>query len=203
MADTSFNACAPVQISDDDIFTAMREISGYLDITPSDFKELYLKAYDHALSRLIRVVRVREIMTTTVIAAKPEFSLEKVAELMAINHISGLPVVDDHEKPLGVISERDFLEVMVGRKSANLMEIIVQCLKGKNCLMTPVRIKSAEDIMTSPAIIVRGDNSVDDVSKLFASKGVNRAPVVDSEQRVIGIVTRGDLMKAPVVGSEQ
>ncbi|MFA6222777.1 MAG: hypothetical protein WC647_10745 [Desulfomonilaceae bacterium] len=39
MADTFYKACAPVQISDDDIFSAMREISGYLDITPSDFKE--------------------------------------------------------------------------------------------------------------------------------------------------------------------
>ncbi|MGA8832723.1 MAG: CBS domain-containing protein [Desulfomonilaceae bacterium] len=203
MADTSFKACAPVQISDADIFTAMSEISGYLDITPSDFKELYLKAYDHALSRLTRIVKVKEVMTTNVITAKQEFPLEKVAEIMAVNHISGLPVVDDLEKPIGVISERDFLEVMVGRKSANLMEIIVQCLKGKNCLMAPVRIKSAEDIMTSPAIIVGGDDSVDDVSNLFATKGINRAPVVDGERRIIGIVTRGDLMKAPVVGGEQ
>ncbi len=203
MADTSIKACAPVQISDDDIFTAMREISGYLDITPSDFKELYLKAYQHALSRLTRVVRVKEVMTTNVITAKPEFRLEKVAELMAVNHISGLPVVDENYRPVGVISERDFLYVMVGRKSANLMEIILQCLRGKNCLMAPVRIKLAQDIMTSPAIIVGGDDSVDDVSSVFASKGINRAPVVDSAQRIIGIVTRGDLMKAPVAGGEQ
>ncbi|MGC8605481.1 MAG: CBS domain-containing protein, partial [Desulfomonilaceae bacterium] len=63
MADTSFKACAPVDISDDDIFKAMRDISGYLDITPSDFKELYIKAYQHALSRLTRIVKVREVMT--------------------------------------------------------------------------------------------------------------------------------------------
>ncbi len=58
MSDITIGACAPLQISDDDIFSAMREISGYLDITPSDFKELYLKAYQHAISRLTRSVRV-------------------------------------------------------------------------------------------------------------------------------------------------
>lgn len=203
MADTSFKACAPVDISDDDIFKAMRDISGYLDITPSDFKELYIKAYQHALSRLTRIVKVREVMTASVITVKPEFTLEKVAELMAVNHISGLPVVDQNNQPVGIISERDFLQVMVGRKSANLMEIIVQCLRGKNCLMSPVRIKSAEDIMTSPAVVVGGDDSVDAVSNLFASKGINRAPVVNSAKLIIGIVTRGDLMKAPVIGGDQ
>ena len=203
MADTSFNSCAPVQISDDDIFTAMSEISGYLDITSSDFKELYLKAYEHALSRLTRTVKVKEVMTTRVITAKIDSSLENVAGLMAENHISGLPVVDEKGKPLGIISERDFLEVMVGKKSAGLMEIIVQCLGGRNCLMAPIRVKSAKDLMTKPVIIVGGDESVDDVSNLFASKGINRAPVVDEEGRMIGIVSRGDLMRAFVTGGQE
>ena len=202
MVDTSFNACAPVQISDDDIFTAMREISGYLDITPSDFKELYLKAYQHALSRLTRIVKVKEVMTTRVVSAKIDSSLENVAVLMAENHISGLPVVDGKGKPLGIISERDFLEAMVGKKSAGLMEIIVQCLRGRNCLMAPVRVKSAKDFMTTPVIIVGGADSVDDVSNLFASKRINRAPVVDGEGRMIGIVSRGDLMRASVTGGQ-
>jgi CBS domain-containing membrane protein len=196
MADTFFKACTPVQISDEDIFSAMREISGYLDITPSDFKELYIKAYQHALSRLTRTVRVKEVMTTQVISARSDYSLQHVAELMATNHISGLPVLDDDHKPSGVISERDFLEVMVGTKSASLMEIIAQCLKGKACLVAPVRTKLAKDIMTAPAVIVGTDDEVGAVSRLFASKGINRAPVVDVEGIMVGIVSRADLMRS-------
>ena len=74
MSETSISACAPVQISDDDIFSAMREISGYIDITPSDFKELYLKAYQHALSRLTRSVKVGEIMTERVVTSRRDYS---------------------------------------------------------------------------------------------------------------------------------
>jgi CBS domain-containing membrane protein len=196
MADTFYKACAPVQILDDDIFSAMREISGYLDITPSDFKELYIKAYQHALSRLTRTVRVKEVMTTQVISARSDYSLQHVAELMASSHVSGLPVLDDDHKPLGIISERDFLEVMVGKKSASLMEIIAQCLRGKTCLMSPVRTKLAKDIMTAPAVIVGTDDEVDAVSRLFASRGINRAPVVDIEGTMVGIVSRADLMRS-------
>ncbi|MFH0958990.1 MAG: CBS domain-containing protein [Pseudomonadota bacterium] len=203
MANTSCKVCSPVEISDDDVFTAMREISGYIDITPSDFKELYIKAYRQALSRLTRSLKVKEVMTTQIISARPEFSLGEVAELMAANHISGLPVVDDDNKPLGVISERDFLKVMMGRKTASLMEIIAQCLGGKTCLMAPVGIQRAKNIMTSPAVIVGTDDEVDDVSRLFASKRINRAPVVNAEGSMVGIVSRGDLMRSFECGGSE
>lgn len=199
MSDTSVSACAPVQISDDDIFIAMGEISGYIDITTSDFKELYLKAYQHALSRLTRSVKVGEIMTERVVTSRRDFPLEIVAKLMAEHHISGLPVVDESDRPIGIISERDFLKIMVGSKSANLMEIIVQCLSGVNCLMVSVKKMLAGEIMSSPSISVNVDDIVSDVAELFTSKGINRAPVVNVEEgRIIGIVTRGDLMRASI-----
>ena len=202
MTDKTISACLPVEISDDDVFQAMREISGYLDITPSDFKELYLKAYQHALSRLTRTVKVGEIMTKMVVSARPDFDLEIVAKLMAENHISGLPVIDESDRPIGIISERDFLEIMIGRKSANLMEIVLECIEGATCLMEPLKKKRAEEIMSSPAISVKVDETVPDVAKLFTSKGINRAPVISMEDgRIIGIVTRGDLMRAPVASN--
>lgn len=202
MTDKTISACLPVEISDDDVFQAMREISGYLDITPSDFKELYLKAYQHALSRLTRTVKVGEIMTTLVVQARPDFTLEIVAKLMAENHISGLPVIDEWDRPIGLISERDFLEIMIGSKSANLMEIVLECMAGAGCLMEPLKKKRAEEIMSSPVISVKVDETVPDVTKLFTLKGINRAPVISMEDgRIIGIVTRGDLMRASIASN--
>jgi len=60
------DACVPVDISDEDIYEAMKDISGYLDITPADLKEVYLKAYRHAVTRLTRSVKVRDVMTRDV-----------------------------------------------------------------------------------------------------------------------------------------
>jgi len=60
----------PTDISDDDIFKAMKDISGYLDITPGDFKEIYRFAYQHAVDRLTHSLTAREVMTTDVVFVK-------------------------------------------------------------------------------------------------------------------------------------
>lgn len=58
MSHRYLDAC-PMDISDDDILKAMKDISGYLDITPGDFKEIYLFAYRHAVERLTHSVTDR------------------------------------------------------------------------------------------------------------------------------------------------
>jgi CBS domain-containing protein len=57
--------------------------------------------------------------------------------------------------------------------------------------------------MSVPAITVGGNDSVDEVSNMFASRGINRAPVVNSEGQIIGIVSRGDIMRASVIGDSE
>ena len=60
------DACMPVDISDDDICEAMKDIPGYLDITPGDCREIYLKAYNHAIERLTSSVKASDVMTRDV-----------------------------------------------------------------------------------------------------------------------------------------
>ena len=83
MKQQDIEACVPVDLSDEDIYEAMREIPGYLDITPGDFKEVYLKAYQHALSRLTRSVTVEEVMTDTT-ASFPMKRMGEPEELAAL-----------------------------------------------------------------------------------------------------------------------
>src|SRR5512136_1388547 len=112
MTEKTIEACVPVDISDDDIFDAMRDIPGYLDITPGDFKEVYLKAYQHAVMRLTRSIPTASVMTREVVSVREITPLKEVAEIMAARKISGVPVVGDSGQVLGVISEKDFLNVM-------------------------------------------------------------------------------------------
>ena len=86
---------AGLEIKEEDIMTAMGEIPGYLDITPGDFKEIYLLAFQHALERLSREVAVGEIMTREVVFVKMDTPLAEVAAAMGQRGISGVPVVSD------------------------------------------------------------------------------------------------------------
>lgn len=196
MAETTIEACVPVDISDDDIFEAMRDIPGYLDITPGDFKELYLKAYQHALKRLTRSILTQSVMNRDVAFVREITPLKEVAELMAARKVSGVPVLDEKGEVVGVISDKDFLEVMGAGQTDSFMMVIAQCLLGKGCLAVPYRAKFAKDIMTSPAVTVKPETPILEVADIFTQKKINRAPVVDAEGRMIGIVSRADVLKS-------
>src|SRR5208283_5524046 len=112
-----------IEISDDDIFEAMKDIQGYLDITPADLKEIYRFAYRHAYDRIMKSVRARDIMTREVFAVRRSTPLEEVAEVMAARGISGVPVVEDDGKIAGVISGKDFLANMGAKDKMNFMAV--------------------------------------------------------------------------------
>ena len=188
-----------IDISDKDIYEAMKDIRGYLDITPADLKEIYKFAYGHALERLTRSVKASDIMTSKVFSVRRTDPAREVARLMAEHRISGVPVLDADGRVAGVISEKDFLARMgVGGKT-NFMAVIAECLLGEGCVTTSVRSQKAEDIMTSPSITVRADATASEISTIFTGRKINRVPVTDGEGRLIGIVSRSDVVRALMI----
>jgi CBS-domain-containing membrane protein len=153
------------EISDSDIFEAMKEIQGYLDITPSDLKEIYRHAFRHALERVGSPIKAATIMTRVVHHAGVDTPLVEVAELMAQQRISGVPILDKGGRVAGVISEKDFLSRMGAADTAHVMGIIAACLGGKGCVATPIRGRVAADIMAAPAITVREDTSTIEITE--------------------------------------
>ena len=184
-----------LEIGNQDIWLAMKEIPGYLDITPEDFKAIYLKAYAHALERLRRVVPASRIMTREVSAVQANDSLEKVASVMAQRRVSGVPVLDG-EQVVGVISEKDFWDAMGAQKGRHFMEVVAHCLDEGPCLANPLRVQNAGQLMQAPAVTVGPDTPTTEIAELLRQKKINRAPVVDGRGRLLGIVSRADLLAA-------
>ncbi|MGV1100839.1 CBS domain-containing protein [Thiovibrio sp. JS02] len=183
-------------LSDEDVFAAMQEIPGYIDISPPDFKQLYLLAYRHAESRLYRSTKADDIMSRQVITASPATPLAEVAGLLAENHITGLPVVRSDGSVAGIVSERDFFRNLSSGKQTSCMALIAECLAGGGCAALAVKGRTAEAIMTSPAVTVSGSALLPEISRLMREKGINRLPVIDDRQQLRGIITRSDLMLA-------
>ena len=188
-----------IEISDNDIYEAMKDIPGYLDITPADLKEIYKFAYRHALQRITQAVRAHDIMTTQVFSVNRTTPVMEVAELMAEKTVSGIPVLEEDGKVAGIISEKDFLSHMGSRDKTHFMAVVAECLKGKGCVAMPIRSQKAEDIMTSPAVTVKEDTSVIEIANLFTEKNINRVPVINEEGRLKGIVSRADIVRASLM----
>jgi CBS domain-containing membrane protein len=198
MVEKKKGSTAPVSdvgLTNEDIYKAMKSIPGYLDITPGDFKELYCHAYRQAVERISKSVLARDMMTEKVVSVFQDTPLDQVAELMGRRSISGLPVTDSEGIVLGVISEKDFLSRLGETGPKNFMTVIANCLRAKGCIALPIRAKSAGDIMSSPAATVKAGASYTEVADLMARRGINRVPVTDAGGRVIGIITRNDLIR--------
>lgn len=187
-------------MGEQDVMEAMREIPGYLDITPSDFQEVYKHACRHAVRRLMQAVRARNIMTRDVLTVGPDLAAAEVARAMASKGIAGVPVVDAQGLVLGVISEKDFFRLMGASEFPNFMAVVARCLTEKGCVAFPLRDKRAKDIMSSPAITVEEDTPAVEIARTFTQKKINRVPVVDKVGRIVGIVSRADILKLPFLG---
>ena len=195
---TAFGSCA-VNMSDEDILDAMKSIPGYLDITPGDFKEIFDYAYRHAVERIANSLLAKDVMTVKVIFVTATTSLKETAAKMADHGISGIPVIDDRETVVGVISEKDFLFHMGEKRRPSIMNVIAQCLTSQGCAAIPMRTGYAKDIMTFPAHTVFEDTPVFEIASIFAEKNINRVPVLDKNSHLGGIVARADIFQTACV----
>lgn len=185
--------CSPLAISDEDVIDAMKTIPGYIDITPGDFKEVYQAAYALAIKRLFNTLTAEAIMTKSVLLIDERVTLVQAAALLAGSQVSGAPVVGGDGKIVGVVSEKDFLREMGVGEKPSFMRIATHCLNNQSCMIGRLHNKIVADIMTRPPITGTQNMTVGAISTLFAERQINRLPIIDTQQRPVGIVTRTDL----------
>lgn len=128
------------------------------------------------------------------VTVSPEATLKQVAELMLEHGISGLPVVDPERRVVGVISEADIVSGEAGGTGKQGMLARARAFAAEPAgLPTP---RTVGEAMSSPAVTIRSDQPVVQAARLIAGRRVNRLPVVDDDERLVGIVTRADIVRA-------
>ncbi len=112
-------------------------------------------------------MKAKHIMNRHVVTARPEMSIGEATQLLVARHISGMPVVDEQGRVVGVFSTTDAIS-RAGEKVG--------------------------EVMTTPAIWVDDDCSIEEVATLLAAKDINRVPVLH-EGRLVGIISRADIVR--------
>lgn len=196
MSESMEHTCQAPGLSREDIIEAMKAIPGYLDISVDDFALVYRAAYEHARRRMRRSVTAADIMTREVAVATGVTPLVMAAAEMARMGASGLPVVDGERRVIGVISESDILKALRPGEHGGFMSLVAACLAKPDCLAAPLRKQNVQSLMSTPAVTIGPDDDAEAMAELMAREKVNRLPVVDAEGRLVGLVTRGDLMAA-------
>ncbi len=150
------------------------------------------------------IVKVRELMTTDVIAFKPSDKVHQVAETFRSNRISGAPVLDDQRKVIGVISEADIMKLTAtvpfpDIDPLNPFPVFSLTAYRKKVEKIPDEIEtlfegSVKDVMTKDPVTISPDDSVLDAARLMHKDDFNRIPVVDDEGKLVGLIARADII---------
>lgn len=138
-------------------------------------------------------MRVDEVMTTEVVTVRPETPLKEVARILAERAISGVPVIDDGEV-VDVVSQAAILCKERGPERRGVLAWLLDSRGTEDRLKLEAR--TAGQAMTAPAKTSLAWRSVAAATAQVLEEGVNRLPVVDKDNRLVGIVTRADLVRA-------
>ena len=145
-------------------------------------------------------LKVRDIMQTKVITIGPKATVRELAELLAEHKISGVPVVDENNVVLGMVSEADLIVLDAELHFPYYITFLDSVIYLQSIHRFEERFKKAfgakvADVMTKEVRAISADASLHDLATLMADHKINRLPVVENGC-LVGIVTRGDIVRA-------
>lgn len=183
----------------EDYERALQSMDTFMDIEVNDLMTLAERAQYFAGQRATESLKVSRIMSHPVQVVGEQTTMSEAAHLMVSQRISGLPVVDSDERLVGIVTEADFLRglgVPAHHPTHNLWQTLESMfghlahhgeLEGPE---DPVADHMVKDVVcTSP------DHYIDDVIQLMKHHHVKRVLVCSAERRIVGMVTRSDLVK--------
>jgi CBS domain-containing protein len=146
----------------------------------------------------------KEVMSADVQTVRPDTPLLEIAQLLEEQHISGVPVVDEEQRVVGIVSESDLVdehkrEARIPRTALYgvfpLPEDVLREAAHRGQML------QASDLMTRKVVTATEDTPVHALADLMAGRRVNRIPIL-RDGRLVGIVCRADLLRVLAQGEE-
>lgn len=143
---------------------------------------------------------VADVMTPDPISVTPQTPLQEAISILAEKKISGLPVVDEQGKIVGVISENDLMWQETGVETPPYIMFLDSVIYLQNPAKYNKEIHKAigqtvGEAMSDRPIIIKADKSVKEAARMMHEKKIRRLPVVNNESQLIGIITQGDVIR--------
>jgi CBS domain-containing protein len=144
--------------------------------------------------------KVSDVMTSEVVCVRLSTPYPELVRLLAENHISAAPVVDDVGHVLGVVSESDL--ILKQGLAADAVQESLRASRQRRVERRKARGSTAAELMTWPVVTVGPQTSVVEAARLLRSHQIKRLPVTDPGGRLIGIVSHADVLRA-FLGSDE
>ncbi|MBM0127174.1 HPP family protein [Pimelobacter simplex] len=163
-------AAAALGITTPDVEQAMTRLADRLDVLPADIVSIVRDAETHALDRRLGSIPVSRIMNTDVVVVHPFESIYRARTLIVQRQVKTLPVVDAERHVVGVVS---------------IIDLFTRDI---------VELESVDSIMRTDVTAIAADTPVAELVPIMTTEGYKNVPVVDDEGRLVGMITRGELI---------
>lgn len=146
-------------------------------------------------------MRAKDLMKKNVVFISKEENVKEIVSILMQNHISGVPVIDQNNQLIGIVTEKDLITKEKGFNISSYMEFIASILfidghmhfKSK---YEKLKHLTARDIMSAPVYTVHLDATIDEIASIMVNRHINRLPVINEHNELVGIIGRGDLLPA-------
>ncbi|HEY3314566.1 MAG TPA: CBS domain-containing protein [Bacillota bacterium] len=146
---------------------------------------------------------VKEIMTRSVISVRREDTIRDVARLLTDFRVSGLPVIDGQNRVVGMITEGDLIRFA---RTSQIPVILDMLGNGVYLNYEPpasleeqvagVMGLKVSEVMIKRVTVIGPDAPVEEVAQIMVNRRIKRLPVVDKDNKLVGIVSRGDIVRS-------
>lgn len=143
---------------------------------------------------------VADVMSRDLIIVRPDTPLQEAIEILAERRISGLPVVDETGKLVGILSETDLMVRATGTTPPAYIMLLDSVIYLKNPATHERDLHKAlgqtvGEVMSENPITITPDKSLTDAARQIHDRKIHRLPVLDADGHLIGILTRGDIVR--------
>ena len=142
-------------------------------------------------------MKVKEIMTKEIVSVSPDTNAKEALDLLFKMQISGLPVIDDKKKLVGMFTEKEVLAEILPSYVEKVGRFMYQeNPKAVRQKVSALQMLKVKDVMRQEVITVDEDTTLCEVARIMLTQKARRLPVFNKTKEVVGIVARGDVVKA-------
>lgn len=186
---------ARLGFTSDDLDAVLQRYNQVLDISRDDLESIFLQTEMHAYRRRFGVITCADIMSKDVVTLEFGSALDEAWRLMRQHHLHALPVLNRARRVIGIVSQADFLRQSGLDEYRTMGEGLRNFIRRTRTTHSD-KPEVVGQIMTKDVKIVRDTAPIVELVPLMADSGLHHLPVVDDENRFVGIITQSDLVAA-------
>lgn len=158
-------------------------------------EDVEIVKYPHRAPRPMPPDRVEEVMTRSVMSVQPETPIGEVVRLLLDRDFRSVPVIDQDNRLVGIITGGDLVERGGLSGRVELLKTLGGAALERELAASGARERTAEDVMSADVVAITPEEPLQRAAHLMVEKHIKRLPVVDHAGRLVGMLSRVDVLR--------